>query len=124
MNSLRVILLLQYLTIVQKSLFILGSNDGFFNVYFNCCIIFASFTMALINNIAPGKFGNNYYMCTGQDPAEYEFLGKKVHILKSSLNFIDIATHLYQGLSYNLSFKVNFLKECLTTALIKLQAFI
>ena len=75
---------LQYLAIVQKSSFILGSNDGFFNFYLNFCIVSASFTIALINNVSPGKFGNNYYMCTGQDPAKFDYLGKKVYMIKAS----------------------------------------
>ena len=35
-------------------------------------------TSAFLNNLVPGKFGINYYMCTGQDPSDYDFLGKKV----------------------------------------------
>ena len=34
--------------------------------------------IALINNMVPGKFGINFYMCMGQDPTNYDFLGKKM----------------------------------------------
>ena len=56
----------------------LGSNDRFFNYYFNCCIAFVSSAIATVNNITPGKFDMNYYMCTGENPSKYDFLGKKV----------------------------------------------
>ena len=34
--------------------------------------------MAWINNAVPGRFGINYYMCTGEDPRDYDFLVPKV----------------------------------------------
>ena len=34
--------------------------------------------MAWINNAVPGRFGINYYMCTGEDPRDYDFLAPKV----------------------------------------------
>ena len=58
-----------------------GANDQFFNIFINTCILFASGMIALINNMVPGKFGINFYMCMGQDPTNYDFLGKKVNIL-------------------------------------------
>ena len=68
----------QYFTISRKNSFALGSNDRFFNFYFNCCIAFASSAIATVNNITPGKFDMNYYICTGENPSKYDFLGKKV----------------------------------------------
>ena len=68
----------QYVTITRKSSFVLGSNDKFFKIFINICIPSASFILALINNVVPGKFGINYYMCSGEDPRNYEYLGKKV----------------------------------------------
>ena len=68
----------QYITITRKNSFVLGSNDRFFNYYFNCCIAFVSSAIATVNNITPGKFDMNYYMCTGENPSKYDFLGKKV----------------------------------------------
>ena len=67
----------QYITITRKNSFALGSNDRFFNYYFNCCIAFVSSAIATVNNITPGKFDMNYYMCTGENPSKYDFLGKK-----------------------------------------------
>ena len=63
---------------MKKNSFVLGSNDAFFNIYLNLCIFLASLTIALINNLTPGKFGINYYMCTGEDPSYYDFLPNKV----------------------------------------------
>ena len=68
----------QYFTISRKNSFALGSNDRFFNFYLNCCIAFASSVIATVNNITPGKFDMNYYICTGENPRKYDFLGKKV----------------------------------------------
>ena len=63
---------------MNKNSFVLSSNDQFFNIYLNLCIFLASMTSAFLNNLTPGKFGINYYMCTGQDPSDYDFLGEKV----------------------------------------------
>ena len=34
--------------------------------------------LATLNNVVPGKFGINYYMCTGEDSSDYDLLKKKV----------------------------------------------
>ena len=52
-------------------------DDNFFKVYFNLCILFPSFMLAFLNNVVPGKFRINYYMCTGEDPNYYDGLGQK-----------------------------------------------
>ena len=70
--------LFQYLTIVHKSSFVLGSNEQFFKFFFNILIPSVSFMLATLNNVVPGKFGINYYMCTGEDPSDYDILKKKV----------------------------------------------
>ena len=33
--------------------------------------------LATLNNVVPGKFGINYYMCTGEDSSDYDLLEKK-----------------------------------------------
>ena len=59
---------------------VLGCNDQFFNVFINICVFGASFTMALLNNLVPGRMGLNYFMCTGEDQRDYENLESKVSI--------------------------------------------
>ena len=59
---------------------VLGCNDQFFNVFINICVFGASFTMALLNNLVPGRMGLNYFMCTGEDQRDYEHLESKVSI--------------------------------------------
>ena len=57
---------------------ILGCSDEFFNVFLNMEVFWIIFTLALLNNIVPGKMGVNYYICTGEDPSFYQDLGSKV----------------------------------------------
>ena len=62
----------------MKKFNVLGCNDQFFNIFLNTWLLFASMGMAWINNAVPGRFGINYYMCTGEDPRDYDFLAPKV----------------------------------------------
>ena len=57
---------------------VLGCNDQFFNTFINILAFVTSFIIAYLNNEVPGKMGINYYMCTGEDPRDYKYLGPKV----------------------------------------------
>ena len=57
---------------------VLGCNDQFFNVFLNSCVFLTSFIMALSNNEVPGRMSLNYYICTGEDPRDYEEIQPKV----------------------------------------------
>ena len=70
----------QYFAIVKK-FNVLGCNDQFFKIFLNVLIFNASFGIGLLNNAVPGKFGINYYICTGEDPQKYDFLEPKVNRL-------------------------------------------
>ena len=59
---------------------VLGCNDQFFNFYLNVCVFCTSFTMALLNNEVPGRMSLNYYICTGEDPRDYEDMPPKASI--------------------------------------------
>ena len=63
---------------------VLGCNDQFFNFFLNACVFGASFTMALLNNVVPGRMSLNYYICTGEDPSDYEDIKPKVSICKGT----------------------------------------
>ena len=68
----------------MKKFNVLGCNDQFFKRFLNVLIFNASFGIGLLNNAVPGKFGINYYICTGEDPQKYDFLEPKV----SKLHFV------------------------------------
>ena len=57
---------------------LLGCNDEFFNLFLNTWFLLGAFGMSWLNNAVPGKFGINYYMCTGENPKDYDFLKSKV----------------------------------------------
>ena len=67
----------------MKKFNVLGCNDQFFKRFLNVLIFNASFGIGLINNAVPGKFGINYYICTGEDPEKYNILEPKVSKLCS-----------------------------------------
>ena len=52
-------------------------NDELFGTYFDMLVGIVASSTALIYNWVPGKMGLNYYICTGQDPDLYAYLGKK-----------------------------------------------
>ena len=62
----------------MKKFNVLGCNDEFFNLFLNTWFLLGAFGMAWLNNSVPGKFGINYYMCTGENPKDYNFLKSKV----------------------------------------------
>ena len=68
---------------------VLGCNDQFFNTFINILAFVTSFIIAYLNNEVPGKMGINYYMCTGEDPRDFKYLGSKV-------------TTYFKGLSFNI----------------------
>ena len=57
---------------------LLGCNDEFFNLFLSTWLLLSAIGMAWLNNEVPGKFGINYYMCTGENPKDYDFLQPKV----------------------------------------------
>ena len=57
---------------------VLGCNDKFFNIFMNIYVFFASVTIALLNNVVPGRMSLNYFMCTGENPKDYEQFEPKV----------------------------------------------
>ena len=72
---------------------VLGCNDQFFNKFLNAWVFGISFTMALLNNEVPGRMSFNFYICTGEDPRDYEDIKPKASIFYAytiqytSLNF-------------------------------------
>ena len=60
---------------------VLGCNDQFFNTFINILAFVTSFIIAYLNNEVPGKMGINYYMCTGEDPRDFKYLGSKVVVI-------------------------------------------
>ena len=69
---------------------VLGCNDQFFNIFINILAFITSFIIAYLNNEVPGKMGINYYMCTGEDPRDFKYLGSKVTILKALVSTFKI----------------------------------
>lgn len=65
---------------------ILGCSDEFFNIFLNMEVFWITFTLALLNNIVPGKMGINYYICTGEDPEFYQALGSKVLMIPTPIH--------------------------------------
>ena len=62
-------------------------SDDIFGTYFDMLVGIIAFITAWIYNVVPGKMGLNYYVCTGEDPGPYKYLGKKVNKqLKTSIN--------------------------------------
>ena len=59
---------------------VLGCNDQFFNTFLSILSFLTSFIIAFLNNEVPGKMGINYYMCTGEDPRDFKYLGSKVAV--------------------------------------------
>ena len=78
-KSLFISLTFQYCAIVRK-MNVLGCNDQFFNIFLNVWVFGVSFTMALLNNVVPGKMSLNFYICTGEDPKDYEDIRPKASI--------------------------------------------
>ena len=69
----------QYFSIMKK-MNVLGCNDQFFNTFLSILSFITSCTIAFLNNEVPGKMGINYYMCTGEDPRDFKYLGSKVTV--------------------------------------------
>ena len=67
----------QYLAIIKK-MNVLGCNDKFFNIFINTFVFIASFSIAFLHNMVPGRMSLNYFMCTGEDPADYQYMESKV----------------------------------------------
>ena len=67
----------QYLAIIKK-MNVLGCNDKFFNVFINTFVFIASSSIAFLHNMVPGRMSLNYFMCTGEDPADYQYMESKV----------------------------------------------
>ena len=97
-------LIFQYCSIVKK-MNVLGCNDQFFNVFLNSCVILTSFIMALLNNEVPGRMSLNYYICTGEDPRDYENIQPKVSTVMGEnknnptllfLTFVYFSSFLYR----------------------------
>ena len=38
----------------------------------------ASFSIGFLHNMVPGRMSLNYFMCTGEDPADYQYMESKV----------------------------------------------
>ena len=76
-------------------------NDELFGTYFDMLVGIVASSTALIYNWVPGKMGLNYYICTGQDPDLYEYLGKKYPV---SLIIPMFTITIYGYISVRLSF--------------------
>ena len=57
---------------------VLGCNDKFFNIFINLFVFIAAFSIAFLHNMVPGRMSLNYFMCTGEDPADYQYMESKV----------------------------------------------
>ena len=76
-------------------------HDDIFGLFLHLLSVVFCFVAAFMNNYVPGKMGLNYYICTGEDPEPYNYLGKKFPI---SL-LVSLATLLlYTGVSFRLAF--------------------
>ena len=64
----------------MKKMNVLGCNDQFFNTFLSILSFITSCIIAFLNNEVPGKMGINYYMCTGEDPRDFKYLGSKVTV--------------------------------------------
>ena len=80
---------------------VLGCNDQFFNIFLNILAFIVSFIIAFLNNEVPGKMGINYYMCTGEDPRDFKYLGSKVTVSHYQTN--DLGTVEYAITGYGVS---------------------
>ena len=67
----------QYLAIIKK-MNVLGCNDKFFNIFINSFVFIAAFSIAILHNMVPGRMSLNYFMCTGEDPSDYQYMKPKV----------------------------------------------
>ena len=61
--------------------------------------------MALLNNKVPGRMSLNYYMCTGEDPRNYEDIKPKVSFYYKSWikSLIEIYRDLKSGVGATLA---------------------
>ena len=75
----------QYFSIMKK-MNVLGCNDQFFNTFLSILSFITSCIIAFLNNEVPGKMGINYYMCTGEDPRDFKYLGSKVTVSNYQTN--------------------------------------
>ena len=44
--------------------------------------------------MVPGKFATNHFICTGEDPSNYQFLKPKVSICRIQLYFLYVIKYL------------------------------
>ena len=70
------IMLRYFYIIVYKSVGVF--HDDFCGLYFHLISAFLASVASFVNSYVPGKMGLNYYICTGEDPEPYSYLGKKV----------------------------------------------
>ena len=72
-----VCIMLRYLyVIVYKSVGVF--HDDFFGCFLHLLSFIFCLVAAFIKVYVPGKMGLNYYICTGENPEPYNYLGKKV----------------------------------------------
>ena len=70
-------IIVRYLyVIVYKSVGIF--HDDFFGCFLHLLTFIFCLVAAFIKVYVPGKMGLNYYICTGENPEPYNYLGKKV----------------------------------------------
>ena len=68
---------LRYLyVVIYKSVGVF--HDDIFGLFLHLLSVVFCFVAAFMNSYVPGKMGLNYYICTGEDPEPYNYLGRKV----------------------------------------------
>ena len=88
-------------------------RDELFGLYLHLLSFIVSFLVAYSFLALPGNMGLNYYICTGEDPEPYSYLGNKFPL---TAIFSLLTLVVYSGISLRIAFAKRQMKEELKAA--------
>ena len=75
-------------------------QDDLFGLFLHLLSFFFCFCVTYLKMAVPGKMGLNYYICTGENPEPYSYLGGKFPV-SAIISLFTLVT--YTGVSFRLA---------------------
>ena len=85
-------------------------QDDLFGLFLHLLSFLFCFVVSYTYLALPGKMGLNYYICTGEDPLPYDYLGGKFPVT-AIISLLTIV--VYTAISFKLSFAKRGIEELL-----------